>query len=253
MIHIKNQEEIKIMADAGRILSQVLRSSLKAVREGTSEQEIDLLAEGVILKSGAEPAFKKVKDYRYATCISTNSVVVHGIPSHYKLKDLDIVGIDCGVFYKGFNSDMSETVMVGKKNKESEEIEKFLNTGKTALLAAIKQARAGNRIGNISKTIQDTVEGGGYSVVRSLIGHGVGRQLHEDPEVPGFLDEEIEKTPLLKKGMTIAIEVIYNMGEPGVVYSADDRWTIKTEDGSLSGLFERTVAITDKGPRILTP
>ena len=130
-------------------------------------------------------------------------------------------------------------------------MDKFLETGKFALNEAIKKAKAGNRIGHISKTIQDIVEGKGYSVVRELIGHGVGRRLHEEPEVPGFLVGKIENTALLKEGMTIAIEVIYNMGKFGIRYS-DDQWTIRTQDGSLSGLFERTVAITKNGPVVLT-
>ena len=145
---------------------------------------------------------------------------------------------------------MSETRRVSIQN--SDEIDRFLKVGKRALDEAIKVARPGNRVGNISKTIQDIVEGGGYSVVRALIGHGVGKQLHEDPEIPGFLNKKIEKTPLLKKGMTIAIEVIYNMGNYKVSYLNNDGWTITTEDGSISGLFEKTVAITDNEPLVLT-
>lgn len=252
MVDIKTQEEIEIMRAGGKILSDVLWEVLASIKPGVSEIEVDLLADRLISEKGGEAAFKKVKGYKHATCISTNNVVVHGIPTDYKFKDGDAVGIDCGVFYKGFNTDMSETIHVSANGKK-DEIDKFLETGKKALEAGISQAVLGNRIGHISKTIQDIVEKkGGYSVVRTLIGHGVGRQLHEDPEVPGYLVKKIEKTPVLKEGMTIAIEVIYNMGSFEVSYAKDDNWTIGSSDGSLSGLFERTVAITKNGPEILT-
>src|SRR3990172_7389695 len=206
MIAYKTPEEIEIMGQGGRILSKVLWEVLNHVKPGVTEIELETLADRLISEKGAEAAFKKVRGYKYATCISTNNVVVHGIPTDYKLKEGDVIGIDCGVFYKEFNTDMSETRRVSTINNQQltsdkyEEIDKFLETGKQALNEAIKVAVVGNRIGHISKTIQDIVEGEGYGVVRSLIGHGVGRQLHEDPEVPGYLDKKIEKTPLLKTG-----------------------------------------------------
>ncbi len=256
MIKIKNEEQIKIMAVSGHILAEALFETLKHVKPGVSEMELDKLAENIIIKKGGEPGFKKVPGYHNATCISTNDAVVHGIPSTYKLKEGDIIGIDCGVFYKGFHSDMSETVRVKPQasnfKPQKDEVDKFLETGKKALEEGIKTAKPGNHVGDISKTIQNIVEGQGYSVVRSLVGHGVGRELHEEPEIPGYLIDPINKTPVLKEGMTIAIEVIYNMGKSDVVYGNDDGWTIKTEDGSLSGLFERTVAITKNGPVVLT-
>ena len=254
MIDIKTEQEIKIMRIGGKILAEVLFEVLKYVKVGDSELELDQLAERLILEKGGEPGFKKVEKYKHAICISTNDVVVHGVPTSYKLKEGDIVGIDCGVFYKGFYTDMAQTVRIkdeGLMIKE-DEIDRFLETGERAMWDGIKAAKLGNRIGDISKAIQDIVEGQGCSVVRSLIGHGVGRQLHEEPEVPGFLDEPILKTPLLKIGMTIAIEVIYNMGKGDVVYSNHDGWTIKSKDHSLSGLFERTIAITKEGTVVLT-
>jgi len=250
MINLKTKEEIEVMRQGGKILAQVLREVSDNIKPGISELELDALAERLIIEKGAEPAFKKVKGYRHSLCISVNNIVVHGIPTGRSFEEKDVVGIDCGVFYKGFNTDMSETRRVSIQN--SDEIDRFLKVGKRALDEAIKVARPGNRVGNISKTIQDIVEGGGYSVVRALIGHGVGKQLHEDPEIPGFLNKKIEKTPLLKKGMTIAIEVIYNMGNYKVSYLNNDGWTITTEDGSISGLFEKTVAITDNEPLVLT-
>ena len=257
MIDIKTIDEIEKMAEGGHILAQVLAEVLKNVRVGVSEIELDKLAEEEILRRGAEPAFKKVKNYKNAICVSTNNAVVHGIPTKYKFKERDLVGIDCGVYFKGFNTDMAQTLRVRsqksnlKSQKEKDKIDIFLETGERALNEAIKVARAGNRIGHISKTIQDIVEGSGYSVVRNLVGHGIGKKLHEEPEVPGFLDTNINRTPTLKAGMTIAIEVIYNMGGSDVLLSKDG-WTIKTRDKSLSGVFERTIAVTDKEPIVLT-
>jgi len=258
MIKIKTPEEIKIMTVSGRILAETLFEVLKHVRPGVSEIELDKLADQLIVEKGGEPGFKKVNGYNHATCISTNDVVVHGIPSDYRLKVGDIIGIDCGVFYKGYHTDMSETVRVPAISHQpsaiskNDEIDKFLQTGRKALEEGIKMARLGNHVGDISKTIQDIVEGGGYSIVRSLVGHGVGRDLHEEPEVPGYLAGDISKTPILKEGMTIAVEVIYNMGKNGVVLANADGWTIKTKDGSFSGVFERTVAIAKDGALILT-
>lgn len=261
MIHIKKKEEIELMKIGGSILSETLSDILEYVKPGVSELELDQLAERLILERGAEPGFKKVPGYHHTICISTNDVVVHGVPTNRKLKEGDIVGIDCGVYYKGWNTDMAQTLRVKShppaggsnlKSQKHENIDKFLNTGRKALVEAIKQARGGNRVGHISKTIQDIIEGAGYSVVRSLVGHGVGRSLHEEPEVPGYLVGKIEDTPILVSGMTIAVEVIYNMGKSDVVYKGDDNWTIATKDGSLSGLFERTVLITENEPVILT-
>ena len=255
MIHLKTKEEIEIMRRGGKILAEVLFEVLKHAKVGVSELELDQLAEKLILEKGGEPGFKKVKGYKYTVCVSTNDVVVHGIPTDYKLKEGDKVGIDCGVYYRGFHTDMAQTVRIQSskvKSQKSDEVDRFLETGEKAMQEGIKTAKQNKRIGNISKTIQDIVEGQGYSVVRSLIGHGVGRELHEDPEVPGFLDGPILRTPLLEKGMTIAIEVIYNMGKKDVVYSNSDEWTIKTKDGSLSGLFERTIVVSKQNAVILT-
>lgn len=258
MIHFKTKEEIELMRHGGKILSDVLWEVMSFIKPGVTEIEVDLLADKLIKEKGGEAGFKKVDGYKYATCISTNNVVVHGIPTDYKLQEGDLIGVDCGVLYKGFNTDMSHSIRVKSqklnvKSSEKDEIDKFLEVGEFALNEAIKEAVIGNRIGHISKKIQEIVEKeNGYSIVRSLIGHGVGRNLHEDPEVPGYLATKIEKTPEIKEGMTIAIEVIYNMGEPDVSFYNKDGWTIGTADGSLSGLFERTVAITKNGPEILT-
>jgi len=288
MIDIKTPQEIKIMHRGGKILSETLWEVVASIKPGITEAEIEEMADTLIKEKGAEPAFKRVNGYEYATCISTNNVVVHGIPSAYTLKEGDVIGIDCGVFYKGLNTDMSETIIVknstlipsfanspnGKKvsadkqkspasqseagrakikSSRDDEVDKFLEAGKKALQAGIDAALPGNRIGHISSAIQKVIEeDNGYSVVRALIGHGIGRSLHEAPEVPGYLTKKIEKTPRLMPGMTIAIETIYNMNDPEVIMDKDG-WTISSKDGSLSGLYERSIAITDKEPLILTP
>lgn len=252
MIDIKTPEQIKSMQAGGKILSETMWEVVKAVKPGVTEIELDQLADQLIMKKGGFPGFKKVDGYHHATCICTNDVVVHGIPSKRVLQDGDIVDIDCGVFYEGFHTDMCETVAVGQVRPD---VQKFLAGGKYALEEAIKQAILGNRIGDISRTIQQIVEKEHrYAITRALIGHGVGRELHEDPEVPGFLDKPLGKTPLLKQGMTIAIEVIYNMGKRDVVYASNnDGWTIVSKDGSLSAVFERSIAITKDRPLLLTP
>lgn len=266
MIKIKNTQEIEIMHIGGKILSETMRELIDFIKPGVSEKELDKLAEALIVQKGGEPGFKKVDSYDYTLCVSTNDQVVHGLPTDYIFKENDVVGIDCGVFYKGFFTDMSKTLRVlsqksnfppgtrfvesGKNQKD--EIDRFLDTGKKALKEAIKVARPGNRVGHISKIIQDTVEGAGYSVVRSLVGHGVGKKLHEEPEVPGFLYGTIDSSPVLKTGMTLAIEVIYNMGKHDILRSKNDNWTIITKDRSISATFEKTIAITKNGPLVLT-
>lgn len=252
MINLKTEKEINAMWDGGKILAEVLLKVINSIRPGVSEEDLDKIAEKEIIKRGAKPGFKRVEGYNNSICVSTNSVVVHGIPTDYKFKEGDVVGVDCGVFYKGFHTDMSETIRVKTSKSKEDNIDKFLAVGKKALDKAIKVAKAGNRVGDISKVIQDIVEKeNGYSVVRTLVGHGVGRELHEEPEVPGFLVDDIKNTPLLKLGMSIAVEVIYNMGKPEV-RSMKDGWTIKTFDGSISGVFEKTIAIKQDSPLILT-
>lgn len=250
MIHIKTPDEIKIMQHGGHILATVLGEVMDAIKPGATEIELDQLAERRIREMGGEPGFMKVEGYRHTICMSTNDVVVHGIPTEYAFKPGDIVGVDCGVFYKGLHTDMSDSRIVAGKDDKA--LATFLAVGKTALDSAIEQAVIGNHVGHISKTIQDIVEKeAGYSIVRSLIGHGVGKELHEEPEVPGYLHGKIEKTPKLREGMTIAVEVIYNMGTPEVVLGRD-HWTIRTADGKMAGLYERTIAITKAGPLMLT-
>lgn len=251
-----DNQKIESQKAGGKILGEVMAELVNFVKGGIAEIDIENKACELIAEKGGKPGFMMVPGYHFATCISTNDVVVHGIPRNRVLIEGDVVGIDCGVYYKGFHTDMAETIKIRDQRSEiknEEEIDRFLETGKRALEKAIRQTRVGNRIGHVSKAIQEVVEGAGYSVVRTLVGHGVGRELHEDPEIPGFLNKKIENTPLIKPGMTLAIEVIYNMGTPEVIYKGTDGWTISTADGKISSTFERTVLVTDSDPVVLTP
>lgn len=252
MIKFKTPAEIELMREGGHLLAEIMEKIKAEVRPGMTTLELDTFADKLISEKG-EPWFKHVGDYKWATCLGPNEVVVHGIPNNYKLKEGDILGIDIGLLYKGYNSDMSWTVKLpGPKGQVSDdEKDIFLAIGEEALKKAIDQARVGNRIGHISKAIGETIRAGGYSPVRSLVGHGIGRDPHEDPHIPCLLQEPIEKTPKLKEGMTLAIEVIYNQGGPQLVRDSDG-WTIRTLDGQLSGLFEKTIAVLKDGPEILT-
>lgn len=256
-IHIKTPEEVALMRHGGKILGSVMWDVMAAIKPGMTELAIDQLAERLIIERGGEPGFKRVDGYKHTICISTNDVVVHGIPGSYILQEGDVVGVDCGVYYKGFHTDMSETRRVSELKTQNskfktDDVDTFLAVGKQALDEGINAAQLGNHVWDISKAIQDIVEKkNGYAIVRSLIGHGVGKELHEAPEVPGYIVGKRERSPLLREGMTIAVEVIYNKGRSGVVLDRDG-WTIRSEDGSLSGLYERTIAITKDGPELLT-
>lgn len=242
------EDKIILMQEGGILLSNILRKLVASIHIGATGLDIDRIADNLIESVGGKPSFKMVPGYRWSTCICTNSIVVHGIPNDSPLKDGDIVGIDVGMFYKGYHTDVSDTVVVGQTNEDTRQ---FLDAGAEALSLAIRQAQVGNRVGDISKAIQQTIEQRGYSIVRTLVGHGVGEKLHQEPEVPGFVSGSIGRSPLLSTGMTLAIEVIYSRGKPEVVY-AGDGWTIRTKDGSLAGLFEKTIAITADGPFVLT-
>ncbi len=268
MIDLKSDEELDLMRIGGEILQDTLHKVLKKAVPGVTLSYLDQLAERNIESLGGESSFKKVKNYKWTICGCVNDVVVHGIPDDYRLKDGDVLGIDCGVYYKGFHTDAAWTKIIqneklparnatqsvagGKVNNENREVEKFIKTGKQAFYKALEQVKAGNHIYDISKAIQDTVESAGFSPVRSLVGHGVGRELHEEPEIPCFVKRERKKTPVIEKGMTLAIEVIYNMGSYKVTYKGNDGWTIATVDGKISGLFESTVAVMSHGCVVLT-
>ena len=250
MISIKSEKEIEIMRQGGGYLAQVMKEAIAFSKPGVALCQINDLIEKLIQSKKAKPSFKMVKDYHWASCLNINQGVVHGIPGDYCLRENDYLSLDMGVFFQGFHTDMSRTIKItSKKNQKNED--NFLFVGKQALLEAVKAAKPGNRVGHISLAIEKTLKKAGYSPVEVLTGHGIGHKLHEDPSIPCFFPGKIEETPLLKKGMTLALEVIYAKGSPDLVMREDD-WTLETEDGQLSGLFEDTVAIGDKGALILT-
>ncbi len=256
MIDLKTDDQIKVMERSGKILHQILLRLLSEAKPGVSLRQIDKLAGILIKESGVKPSFPMVPGYKWNICACVNDVVVHGIPDDYILKNGDILGIDCGVYYGGFHTDHAWTVKIEnrklKKENRDDDIDRFLQTGEETLKKAIQKVKHGNYIYDISKTIQDTIEAAGYNIVRSLVGHGIGRNLHEEPEIPGFVKGRRENTQKMKVGMVLAIEVIYNLGSSDVIYKEDDGWTIAAKDGKISGLFEATVAITSHGALVLT-
>lgn len=241
------------MAEGGRKLARVRDETAGQIKAGMTTAEIDQIADKLIREEGGEASFKMVPGYKHATCININEEVVHGIPGKRIIEPGDIVGLDVGFFYKGFHTDTAVTIRVEELNsRRVEETDKFLETGRRALNRAIEQARVGKSIGNISTAMQDTVVKQGLSVVKALTGHGIGRNLHEEPPIPCFKVNSRDAERKIEEGMVLAIEVMYNAGGEDVRYKNDDGWTIVTADGKISGLFEHSVAITKTGPLILT-
>lgn len=251
MITIKSDEEIKIMREAGRITARILEELKKEIVPGVTTGELDRLAESWIRKEGAEPAFKGYRGksrrpFPASITVSINEEVVHGIPGKRKLRGGDIVSIDMGVFWQGFCGDSAFTMAIGEVDKRSK---KLLEVTREALYKGIEKARAGNRLTDISSAVQAHVEKNGFSVVRDLVGHGIGRSMHEEPQIPNFGPPGFG--PLLERGMVLAIEPMVNMGGYKVRFLADD-WTVVTADRSISAHFEHTVAVSENGPVILT-
>lgn len=244
MISIKSPKEIELMATGGKIAAQAMTLALSHVKPGITTLELEKIAETAILAGGASPSFKTVSGYNYTTCININEGIVHGIPGSYKLKVGDIVSIDLGALYKGFHTDMSHTVEV-----ESSVETRFLDTGRNALFDAIKACKSNTLLNKVSLKIQQTIESAGYSVSRELTGHGIGKNLHEDPYITCYYDRT--NKIVLREGMCLAVEVIYQKGSPKLA-TEPDGWTLRTRDRSLSALFEHTIAITSNGPVILT-
>jgi methionyl aminopeptidase len=251
MIPIKTKDEIKRMREGGKRLAWVLDLTLKRVKPGVSLKELDQLAESLIEKQKGKPSFKMVPNYHWATCININEGVVHGIPGSYQLKDGDLISLDVGIFYQGFHTDMARTVRLQDSGFGRVQDDNFLKAGKKALKEATKAARTSNHLGRISEAIEREIRKAGFSPVKALTGHGVGKKLHEEPQIPCFLEGEIKETPRLSSGMTLAIEVIYIQGESGVVLDQDG-WTVNAANGKRAGLFEDTVLVTDKGGKVLT-
>lgn len=252
MITLKNADELALMRKASRIVAEILIELEAAAQPGVSTLELDRLAEELTRKKGARPAFKGYKphdvEYRHSLCVSINDEIVHGIPrAGRKLKSGDIVGLDFGVSYEGFFGDAARTVAVGRV---TEEATRLMQVTRAALYAAIEQARLGKRMSDIGRAVQHTAEAAGFSVVTEFAGHGIGRKLHEEPQVPNYFRAGMAN-PRLQEGMVLAIEPMVNQGTPHLEI-LDDGWTAVTADGKLSAHFEHSIAITAAGPEILS-
>jgi methionyl aminopeptidase len=245
MIILKTPEEIAVMAKASKVVAEALAVLKDAVKPGVTTDELDRLAESEIRARGAIPAFKGYRNYPKTLCASVNEQVVHGIPSKRVLKEGDIIGLDLGAIVGGFYGDSAVTVGVGAIDEKTAAL---VRVTEESLMLAIEQARVGNRLSDVSHAVQRHVEAAGYSVVTEFVGHGIGRQLHEEPQVPNY--GRPGQGPRLQAGMVLAIEPMVNMGGPAVRV-LDDRWTAVTVDGSLSAHFEHTIAIQPTGPALV--
>jgi methionyl aminopeptidase len=243
----KTPEQIDKMAAAGDVLVRTLELVEGKIRPGVTTQELDAAAERFIRSQGAVPAFKGYRGFPGSICASPNAMVVHGIPGRYKLERGDVLSVDVGVVLDGWVADAARTFPVGPITPVAQ---KLLATTEGALFAAVSQCAAGNRLGDVSHAIQQYVEAEGFSIIRSLVGHGIGRDMHEDPQIPNYGPPG--RGPRLAEGMVLAIEPMVTAGRHQV-RMADDNWSIFTQDGSLAAHFEFTIAITAKGPRVLTP
>ncbi|MDD3242297.1 MAG: type I methionyl aminopeptidase [Eubacteriales bacterium] len=246
MITIKTPAEIALMREAGRLTAQAMEAVSALICEGISTKELDKCAEDYIITRGGKPSFKGYQGYPGSICASVNDEVVHGIPGSRKLRQGDIISIDMGAIFHGFQGDMARTFAVGQVTDEAT---RLIAVTKECFEVGMAQARIGNRIGDIGHAVQVLAEGQGYGVVRDLCGHGIGQEMHEDPEVPNF--GRAGHGLRLKEGMVLAIEPMINTGTWQVEF-LDDGWTVVTGDGGLSGHYENTVAITADGPQILT-
>ena len=246
MIALKNEQELMAMRQACKITAAARALAGEMVRPGVSTKAIDKAVREYILSQGAKPSFLHYNGFPGSSCISVNSVVIHGIPDGYLLKDGDIVSVDVGAYYKGFHGDCAATFPCGSISAEAQ---KLIDVTKQSFFEGMRFAKSGHRVSDISHAIQTYVESNGFSVVRSFVGHGVGAQLHEEPEVPNY--GAPGRGPRLLPGMTLAIEPMVNVGTPEVKI-LKDRWTVVTTDGELSAHYENTVLITDGEPEILT-
>ncbi len=246
MVHLKTEQEISKIRKASQIVARTLQVLAEHVQEGITTKELDKIAESEIRKEGGSPAFKGYRGFPATLCVSVNEEIIHGIPSGKKLKKGDIVGLDLGAIWQGFYGDAARTVAVGEI---SDEARKLTEVTEESLWIGIKQARSGNRVGDIGYAVQQHVEAHGYSVVREFVGHGIGRSLHEDPQVPNYGKQGHGHR--LKPGLVLAIEPMVCMGSNEVMM-LEDNWTAVTKDGSLSAHFEHSIAITNNGPVILS-
>jgi len=246
VVILKSSWEIDLIRKSGRIVAEALARLTKLVEPGITTLDLDRLAEEYILKRGAKPAFKGYRGYPYSLCASVNEQVVHALPSERTLKEGDIVSLDLGSIVDGYYGDAAVTIPVGQV---SDEANRLIDVTQESLQRAIEAARPGNRLSDVSYAVQAAVEAEGFSVVRLFVGHGIGRSLHEEPQIPNFGPPG--HGPVLKTGMVLAIEPMVNAGSPDVMI-LEDRWTAVTCDGSLSAHFEHTVALTENGTEVLT-
>ena len=247
MIVRKSPEEIEQIAAAGQVLTRCLTMLRGKARAGVTTAELDESAERFIRSQGGDPAFKGYRGFPGSICASPNSMVVHGIPGPYELRRGDILSLDVGVILDGWVADAAITLPIGNVTAVAQ---RLLTSTREALFEAVEQCRVGNRLGDVSSAVQRRVEADGFSVIRALVGHGVGRDMHEDPQIPNF--GEPGTGPILAEGMVLAVEPMVNVGSPPIRV-AEDNWSVYSQDGSLAAHFEHTVAITAEGPRILTP
>jgi len=247
MILRKTADELDKMAAAGRIVARCHEMLRAKARPGVSTAELDAAAERFIRSQGGEPAFKGYRGFPGSICASPNSMVVHGIPGPYRLQRGDVLSIDIGVVLDGWVADAAITHPIGNVTPVAK---RLLATTRAALFEAVEQCRPGNRLGDVSRAVQTRVEAEGFGVIRTLVGHGIGRDMHEDPQIPNFGPPG--KGPLLEEGMVLAIEPMVNVGSEHVRMGSDN-WAVYSQDGSLAAHFEHTVAVTADGPRILTP
>ena len=243
---VKTEEEIDLIRASSRVVAQTLRLMSDLIKPGVTTLELDTAAEEFITSNGGVPSFKGYRGFPASICASVNSEVVHGIPGNRKLREGDIISIDVGVLKDGYHGDGAATFGVGKISQAAA---RLLKATRSALMAGIEKARAGNRIVDISRAIEDVVKSAGYSVVTDLVGHGIGQQMHEEPQVPNFVVPG--DSPVLAGGMTLAVEPMVNMGGSEVKIKGDG-WTVVTRDGSLSAHFEHTIALRTDGAEILT-
>lgn len=246
MIHLRNEREIDLIRESCRVVGLAHRALLRHIRPGVTTRELDEAAETVIRENGAVPAFKGYHGYPCSTCISINEQVVHGIPGNRALVDGDLVSIDIGAEKDGYFGDQAFTYAVGDVDDASR---RLMETTRESLQKGIEAAREGGRLGDISGAVQTCVEAEGFSVVRQFVGHGIGSKLHEDPPVPNYAP--VERNPRLRKGITLAVEPMVNLGKPEVTV-ADDGWTASTSDGSPSAHFEHVIVISNDGADVLT-
>ena len=247
MIVRKSRAELETMREGGRITAACLRTLAANVRPGVTTKELDEMAEEFITERGGRPEFKGYQGFPASICSSPNAMIVHGIPGPYRLKEGDIISLDVGVRYEGFVTDSATTVAVGEVPGETE---RLLETTRRCLEAAIDQMRSGKHLGDIGHAIQALAEERGYGVVRDLVSHGVGRKMHEDPQIPNY--GRPGTGPRLLPGMTFAIEPMITLGDYDIRISEWDGWSIYTADGSLAAHFEHTIAVTENGPWVLT-